>query len=54
MYTHLGRDPHPAKLMQQRRVSMHQWVERMNRYNNDVPEFFNAGTDFIENDEMPD
>ena len=54
MYAHLGRDPHPAKLMQQRAVSVHRWVERMNRYDQDVPEFFNADTDFIENDEVPE
>ena len=54
MYAHLGRDPHPAKLMQQRAVSVHRWVERMNRYDQDVPEFFNADTDFVENDEVPE
>ena len=54
MYAHLGRDPHPARLMQQRAVSVYRWVERMNRYNQDVPEFFNAGTDFVENDEVPE
>jgi glutathione S-transferase len=54
MYAHLGRDPHPAKLMQQRAVSVHRWVERMNRFDQDVPEFFNAGTDFVEDDEVPE
>ncbi len=54
MYAHLGRDPHPAKLMQQRAVSVHRWVERMNRCDQDVPEFFNAGTDFVEDDEVPE
>ena len=54
MYAHLGRDPHPAKLMQQRAVSVHRWVERMNRYDQDVPEFFNAGTDFVEDDVVPE
>ena len=54
MYAHLGRDPHPAKLMQQRAVSVHRWVERMNRYDQDVPEFFNAGNDFVEDDEVPE
>tara|TARA_E500000178_G_scaffold197625_1_gene195656 strand:- start:178 stop:1305 length:1128 start_codon:yes stop_codon:yes gene_type:complete len=54
MYAHLGRDPHPATLMQQRAVSVHRWVERMNRYDQDVPEFFNAGTDFVEDDEIPE
>ena len=54
MYAHLGRDPHPAKLMQQQAVSVHRWVERMNRYDQDVPEFFNAGTDFVEDDVVPE
>ena len=54
MYAHLGRDPHPAKLMQQRAVSVHRWVERMNRYDEDVPEFFSAGADFVEDDDVPD
>ena len=54
MYAHLGRDPHPAKLMQQRAVSVHRWVERMNRCDQDVPEFFNAGTDFVEDDVVPE
>lgn len=54
MYAHLGRDPHPAKLMQQRAVSVHRWVERMNRADQDVPEFFNAGTEYIDDDEVPE
>ena len=54
MYAHLGRDPHPAKLMQQQAVSVHRWVERMNRYDQDVPEFFSAGTGFVEDDEVPE
>jgi glutathione S-transferase len=54
MYAHLGRDSHPAKLMQQRAVSVYRWVERMNRYDQDVPEFFNAGTDFVEDDVVPE
>ncbi len=53
MYAHLGRDPHPATLMQQQAVSVHRWVERMNPYDQDVPEFFNAGTDFVEDYEIP-
>jgi glutathione S-transferase len=54
MYAHLGRDPHPAKLMQQQAVSVHRWVERMNRYDQDVPEFFKAGNDFVEDDDVPE
>ncbi len=54
MYAHLGRDPHPALLMQQRAARVHRWVERMNRADQDVPEYFNAGTDFLPDDEVPD
>jgi glutathione S-transferase len=54
MYAHLGRDPHPARLMQQRAVSVYRWVERMNRADQDAPEFFNAGSDFLADDEVPD
>ena len=54
MYAHLGRDPYPARLMQQRAVSVYRWVERMNRYDQDEPEFFNAGTDFVNDDEVPE
>ena len=54
MYAHLGRDPHPASLMQQRAPRVYRWVERMNRADQDVPEFFTAGTDFLKNDEVPE
>ena len=54
MYAHLGRDPHPARLMQQRATRVYRWVERMNRADQDAPEYFNAGTDFLANDEVPD
>ena len=54
MYAHLGRDPHPARLMQQRATRVYRWVERMNRADQDVPEYFNAGTDFLAEDKVPD
>jgi len=38
MYAHLGRDPYPARIMQQRAVRVYRWVERMNRADQDVPE----------------
>jgi len=53
MYAHLGRDPYPLRLMQQRAVRVYRWVERMNRADQDAPEYFDAGTDFLENDEVP-
>jgi glutathione S-transferase len=53
MYAHLGRDPHPARLMQQRATRVYRWVERMNRADQDAPEYFTAGTDFLADDEVP-
>lgn len=54
MYAHLGRDPHPARLMQQRATRVYRWVERMNRADQDAPEYFNAGADFLAGDEVPE
>ena len=53
MYAHLGRDPFPARLMQQRATRVYRWVERMNRADQDAPEYFEAGTDFLADDEVP-
>jgi glutathione S-transferase len=54
MYAHLGRDPYPARLMQQRAPAVYRWVERMNREDQDTPEFFSTGSDFLANDEVPE
>jgi hypothetical protein len=54
LYAHLGRDPHPARIMQQQAVRVYRWVERMNRADQDAPEYFDAGDDYLENDEVPD
>ena len=54
MYAHLGRDPAPLRIMQQRAVNVYRWVERMNRQDQDVPEFFSAGDDYLADDEVPD
>ena len=54
LYAHLGRDPYPMRLMQQKATRVARWVERMNRPDQDVPEYFNAGSDFVADDEIPD
>lgn len=54
LYAHLGRDPAPARIMQQQAVRVFRWVERMNRSDQDAPEFFDAGTEFLANDEIPE
>ena len=54
LYAHLGRDPYPARLMQRRAVRVYRWVERMNRADADMPEYFDAGKDFLADDEVPE
>ena len=54
LYGHLGRDPHPAALMKKRAPRVYRWVERMNRADKDASEYFDRGTDFLPNDEIPD
>jgi glutathione S-transferase len=39
LYAHLGRDPKPLAIMQQRAVHVFRWVERMNRPEPDIGEF---------------
>jgi len=40
--------------MQRQAVRVCRWVERMNRADQDAPEFFGAGTDYLPDDEIPD
>ncbi len=54
LYAHLGRDPKPLAIMQRRAIRVHRWVERMNREDQDAPEFFEAGADYLTDDEIPD
>ena len=54
LYAHLGRDPHPARIMQQRATSVFRWVERMNRKDDDYPEWFNLASGWVEDDQIPD
>lgn len=54
LYAHLGRDPKPLRIMQEQAIRVHRWVERMNREDADVPEFFEAGSGYLEDDEIPE
>lgn len=54
LYAHLGRDPAPLRIMQQRAVRVARWVERMNRADQDVAEFFNPGDDYLADDRIPE
>lgn len=53
LYAHLGRDPYPLRLMQQHAPCLFRWVERMNRSDQDAPEFLASGQNFLANDEIP-
>ena len=54
LYAHLGRDPAPLRIMQQRAVRVARWVERMNRADQDAAEFFNPGDGYIADDSIPE
>lgn len=54
LYAHLGRDPHPAQLMQQRAPAVYRWTERMNASGADVPEFVDRAEVLFAGDEIPD
>lgn len=53
-YGHLGRDPKPLSLMQERAIRLFRWVERMNRPESDVYEFEVQDEAYVENDHIPD
>ena len=54
LYAHLARDPYPAAIMQQQAPRVFRWVERMNRPDDDMPEYFEPGHGFLANDDIPD
>ena len=54
LYGHLARDPYPAALMKKRAPGVYRWVERMNRKSQDAPEYFDRGTDFLQEKEIPE
>jgi glutathione S-transferase len=58
LYAHLGRDPKPLAIMQQRAVHVFRWVERMNRPEPDIGEFPALSAEQLEDrrlaDEVPE
>ena len=59
MFAHLGRDPKPLALMQQRAMNVYRWVERMNRPEPDRLDFVENGEPqfgdaFFADDEIPE
>lgn len=50
LYAHLGRDPMPVRLMQQKGVWVFNWVERMNTPGIASPEFAETSADLLPDD----
>ncbi len=53
-YGHLGRDPKPLSLMQEKAIRLFRWVERMNRPELDVGEFEVQDEAYLSDDNVPD
>lgn len=53
LYAHLGRDPHPARLMQQRAPAVFRWTERMNASGPDMPEYVDRSQELLADDTIP-
>ena len=53
-YGHLGRDPKPLSLMQEKAIRLFRWVERMNRPEPDIGEFENKDEAYLPDDQIPD
>lgn len=55
MYAHLGRDPEPLSLMQEKAIAVFRWTERMNRPDADMGEFGEQFEEaYLDKDEIPE
>lgn len=54
LYAHLGRDPYPARLMQQTAHRVWRWTERMNRSDHDAGEYGPLEESLFADDHVPD
>ena len=54
LYAHLGRDPKPLSLMQEKAIRLFRWVERMNRPELDVGEFEVQDGVYLGDDAIPE
>jgi len=53
LFAHLGRDPWPLHLMQQRAPRVFRWVEHMNTPEIQSPEFWDVPVAYLPDDEVP-
>jgi len=54
LYAHLGRDPYPARLMQENAHRVWRWTERMNRADQDAGEYGASSDALFPDDDVPD
>lgn len=54
LYAHLARDPVPATKMKLEAPSLYRWTERMNSWDDDMPEFPSTPRDLPQGDEVPE
>ena len=54
LFAHLGRDPHPLRLMQQKAPMLFRWTERMRNPSPDMVEFIGRDENLMAEDEIPD
>lgn len=53
LFAHLGRDPHPARIMLQKATLVYRWTERMNAPEETSPEFPDKATGHFTPDALP-
>ncbi len=54
LYAHLGRDPHPLRLMQEKAQMLFRWTERMRNPSADMVEFLDQPETLLTGDAIPD
>ena len=54
LYAHLGRDPHPLRMMQERAQMLLRWTERMRNPTSDMVEFLGHDEKLLADDTIPD
>lgn len=54
LFAHLGRDPHPLRLMQQKAPMLFRWTERMRNPSSDMVEFIGRKENLLPSDDIPD
>jgi len=54
LYAHLGRDPHPLRMMQEKAQMLFRWTERMRNPSADMVEFLNYPETLLATDAIPD